>query len=274
MEAAVKNKDSDIDGGASPPKVKLPKGLRDFFIEMGGLAYFTGKFFRQVFKPPYQFKEIFKQAYETGYTSLPLVSITSFIIGLVLTIQSRPTLVKFGAESMLPGMVAVSLVREICPVVVALICAGKISSRIGAELGSMKVTEQIDAMEVSGTNPFKHLVVTRVLSTTLMVPMLILYGDFIGIIGGYVGENIKGNISSILYFTSVIHNLDFSDFLPAFIKTFFFGFCIGLVGCFKGYNTEEGTEGVGKSANQSVVIASLIVFILDMMAVQITDLIY
>jgi phospholipid/cholesterol/gamma-HCH transport system permease protein len=144
----------------------LPANLKTIFADTGNVTQFTGRFFKEVFKPPYEIREFLKQCYIIGYKSLPLVGITGFIMGLVLTLQSRPTLAEFGAESWLPGMVALSLIREIAPVITALICAGKISSGIGAELGSMKVTEQIDAMEVSAINPYNYLVVTRILATT------------------------------------------------------------------------------------------------------------
>jgi phospholipid/cholesterol/gamma-HCH transport system permease protein len=240
--------------------------------EIGEISRFTSRFFREGFKPRYEFEELVRQAFHIGYKSLPLVGLTAFIMGLVLTIQSRPTLVEFGAESMLPYMVSVSLVREIAPVITALIAAGKIGSGIGAELGSMKVTEQIDAMEVSGTNPFKYLVVTRVLATTLMLPVLTLWANAIAIYGGYLGVNIRGVVSWNLYWTQVFDALSFGDLLPALIKTFFFGFAIGIVGCYKGYTTQKGTEGVGRSANSAVVVSSLLVFIIDLIAVQISDL--
>src|ERR1700739_3063175 len=144
---------------------KFITALKGFFEEVAQLTLFTLRFFKEVVKPPYEFKEVVKQSYLIGYKSLALVAITGLIMGLVLTIQSRPTLAEFGAESWLPAMVAVSIVREIGPVITALIFAGKVGSGIGAELASMKVTEQIDAMEVSGMNPFKYLVVTRVVAT-------------------------------------------------------------------------------------------------------------
>jgi phospholipid/cholesterol/gamma-HCH transport system permease protein len=193
-------------------------------------------------------------------------------MGLVLTIQSRPTLAKFGADSWLPAMVAVSIIREIGPAITALIFAGKVGSGIGAELASMNVTEQIDAMQVSGTNPYKYLVVTRVLSATLMLPLLVVFADAIGLLGSYVGCNLKGNVSVQLFFSQIFQSLEFNDLIPAFIKTFFFGFAIGLIGSYKGYNSHEGTEGVGKAANSAVVFGSLMVFIIDMIAVQITSL--
>lgn len=244
------------------------------FSSAGDASLFTGRFFSQVVLPPFEWREFIRQCYLVGYKSLPLVGITGFIMGLVLTIQSRPTLAEFGAESWLPGMVALSLIREIAPVITALICAGKISSGIGAELGSMKVTEQIDAMEVSGINPFKYLVVTRILATTIMVPLLVVFADAVGIVGGFAGINIKSDVNATRYFSQVLESLDFIDIVPATVKTFFFGFFIGMIGSYKGYTAANGTESVGKAANSAVVVASLSIFIIDMLAVQITDLFY
>ena len=246
--------------------------FRRFFLEVSSLTLFTLRFFKEVFKPPYEFNELMKQSFLIGYKSLPLISITAFIMGLVLTIQSRPTLARFGAESLLPAMVAVSIIREIGPAISALIFAGKVGSGIGAELASMNVTEQIDAMQVSGTNPFKYLVVTRVVSATLMLPLLVIFADAVGLVGSFVGVNLRGDVSSYLFFSQVFRSLDFSDLLPAVVKTFFFGFAIGLIGSYKGYTSNKGTEGVGKAANSAVVFGSLMVFIIDMIAVQITSL--
>lgn len=257
------------------PTIKLNsfrKGLLTFLEEVGAVTQFAGRFFSQGFKPPYEWREVIQQCYEIGYRSLPLVGITSFIIGLVLTLQSRPTLVEFGAEAWLPAMVGISIIREIGPVITALICAGKIGSGIGAELGSMRVTEQIDAMEVSGTNPFKFIVTTRMWATTLMVPILVILGDGIALYGAYLAVNLKGGISLTLFFHQVFASTEFSDAIPSIIKSYFFGFAIGLIGCFKGYHSKKGTEGVGRSANSAVVVASLLIFIIDLIAVQITEL--
>ncbi len=246
--------------------------FKKFFLEVYSLTIFTLHFFREVFKPPYEFNELMKQTFLIGYKSFPLVIITGFIIGLVLTIQSRPTLANFGAESWLPAMVAVSIIREIGPVITSLIFAGKVGSGIGAELASMNVTQQIDAMQVSDTNPFKYLVVTRVVAATFMLPVLVVFADMVGLLGSFVGVNLKGDVSLHLFFAQIFQSLDFNDLFPAFIKTFFFGFAIGLIGSYKGYYSNKGTEGVGKAANSSVVFASLMVFIIDMIAVQITSL--
>lgn len=254
--------------------VVLIVALKNIFTDAGNVTIFTLRFFKELVKPPFEIKEFLRQCYVMGYKSLPLVAITGFIMGLVLTLQSRPTLVEFGAESWLPGMVALSLVREIAPVITALICAGKLASGIGAELGSMKVTEQIDAMEVSAINPYKYLVVTRVLATTLMIPILVVFADAVGIYGGYVGINIHSDLSLFRYFQQVLDSLVFLDIFPATVKTFFFGFFIGMIGCYKGFTAANGTESVGKAANEAVVAASLTIFIIDMMAVQITDLFF
>ena len=242
------------------------------FNDVGRVSLFIKRFFKEIFTTSFEFRQFIWQCYAIGYKSLPLVSITGFIMGLVLTIQARPTMAQFGAESFIPAMVGLSLIREIAPVITALICAGKIASGIGAELGSMKVTEQIDAMEVSAINPFKYLVVTRIMATTIMVPILVFYADAVGLVGGYLGSNIHGDVSIVSFFSKVISSIQFMDIVPATIKTFFFGFFIGLIGCFKGYNAENGTESVGIAANSAVVTASLSIFIIDMIAVQITDL--
>jgi phospholipid/cholesterol/gamma-HCH transport system permease protein len=245
--------------------------LNTFFDEVGDVTRFAGKFFVELFKPRFEFSEFLRQCFYIGNKSIGLVAITAFIMGLVITIQSRPTLVEFGAEAWLPKMVSVSLIREIAPVITALICAGKIGSGIGAELGSMKVTEQIDAMDVSGTNPYKYLVVTRVMATTLMIPVLVTVADAISLYGAYLGANIRGIVSWDLFWSQVFDTVVYSDLMPSILKTYFFGFIIGIIGCYKGFNSKKGTEGVGQSANSAVVISSLLVFVIDLLAVQITD---
>nr|WP_262907840.1 ABC transporter permease [Hymenobacter sp. 15J16-1T3B] len=236
------------------------------------MAHFAGRFFRDGFRPRYEVSEWLYQCYVIGYQSLPLVGVTGFIMGIVLTLQSRPTMAQFGAESWIPAMVGLTIIREMGPIITALIFAGKIGSSIGAELGSMRVTEQIDAMEVSGTNPFKYLVVTRVLATTLMLPVLTLLADAIALYASYIGLNMRGVTTLALFVNNVLSRLAFGDVLPAFIKTFFFGFAVGLIGCYKGFYADKGTEGVGQAANSAVVVSSLVIFILDLVAVQLTGL--
>jgi len=233
---------------------------------------FITRVIKVTFSRDFEFKEFLSQCFQIGNKTLPLISVTGIIIGLVLTIQMRPALLSFGAVSLLPGMVAVSLIREMGPVITALICAGKIGSGMGAELGSMRVSEQIDAMEVSSVNPIKYLVVTRVLAATLMIPLLVLYADALGILGSWAGANIKGDVTFALFFSQAFSQITFIDFLPALVKTFFFGSVIGFVGCYKGYTAGRGTESVGIAANSAVVLSSLLVIIIDLIAVQITDI--
>jgi phospholipid/cholesterol/gamma-HCH transport system permease protein len=246
--------------------------FESFFSGVADFSIFIARFLKELVQPPYEINELLKQSYKVGNKSLALVGITGFIMGLVLTIQTRPTLAEFGAESWLPAMISVSIVREIGPVITALICAGKVGSGIGAELASMKVSEQIDAMEVSGTNPFKYVIVTRVLATTLMLPILTVFNDVISMFGSFAGVNIKGDVSFHLYFAKTFAQLSFTDVIPSLIKTIFFGLAIGLIACYKGYYSNKGTEGVGEAANSSVVLASLMVFIIDICAVQISSL--
>jgi phospholipid/cholesterol/gamma-HCH transport system permease protein len=246
--------------------------ITNFLSEAGDISRFAGRFFNQWYRPRYETSELLRQCYVIGNNSLPLVGLTAFIMGLVLTMQLRPSMTDYGVESQLPAIVGIAIVREVGPVITALIFAGKIGSSIGAELGSMKVTEQIDAMEVSGTNPFKYLVVSRVLAATLMLPVLVMLGDAISLYGSWLGVNIRSTTSFELYWTQVFNNLSFGDVVPAFIKSYFFGFAVGIIGCYKGYNSSKGTEGVGHSANSAVVVSSILIFVIDLLAVQVTDL--
>jgi phospholipid/cholesterol/gamma-HCH transport system permease protein len=246
--------------------------MSNFFIQFGAITHFGLKVLRQLIRPPFELMEFFKQLYLLGYKTLPLILITGFILGLVLTLQSMPVLYDFGAESLLPGMIAVSIIREMGPVITALICAGKMASGIGAELGSMRVTEQIDAMEVTGINPVNYLVLTRVLATTIMVPLLVVFADFIALVGSYMAIQIDGNITLVLFLRQAFSALSFVDVIPAVIKTFFFGFFIGLIGCYEGYFCEKGTESVGMASNAAVVKSSLAIFFINLIAVQATSI--
>ena len=248
------------------------KGLDEYFTGIHKAYQFTALFFKEVFKRPFHLREVISQCFEVGLKSLSLITLTGFIVGIVFTKQSRPSLEDFGATSWLPSLIGIAIVRALGPLVTGLICAGKVGSSIGAELGSMKVTEQIDAMEVSSTNPMRFLVVTRVLAATLMVPLLVIYADALGILGSWVGANIKGDVTFVLFFTQAFGHIQFIDFIPAVIKSFFFGAVVGLVGCYKGYTAGRGTESVGIAANSAVVLASLLVIIVDLIAVQITDM--
>ena len=253
--------------------INQKNSIQKFLIDAANVFMFIANVFKNTFSLGFEFREFGKQCFQIGNKSLGLISVTGLIIGLVLTIQARPVLVDFGAVTMLPGMVTISIIREMGPVITALICAGKIGSSMGAEIGSMRVTEQIDAMEVSSANPIKFLIVPRVLAATLMLPILVLYADALGILGGWLAANIKGDVSFVLFITQAFGDVQFIDLFPAIIKTFFFGAVIGMVGCYKGFNAGRGTESVGIAANSAVVMSSLLVIIVDLIAVQITDII-
>lgn len=245
---------------------------KSFFLEVYGITSFTYRFFKEMVTPPYEVSETLIQSFWIGFKSIPLISVTAFVMGLVLVLQSRPSLVEFGAGAYVPALAAVSIIREIGPMVTGMVCAGNVGSSIAAELGSMKETEQIDAMEVSGTNPFKFLAVTRVIGATLVIPMLVLHADLVSLVGSFLGANIKASISFRLFFSEVFEKLSFHDLLPAFIKSYFFGFAIGMVACFKGFTSENGTQGVGRSANAAVIISMVFVIIIDMVAAQIGNI--
>jgi phospholipid/cholesterol/gamma-HCH transport system permease protein len=192
-------------------------------------------------------------------------------VGIVFTNQSRPSLTEFGAASWLPALISIVVVRAMGPLVTALIAAGKVGSSIGAEIGSMKVTEQIDAMEVSATNPFKFLVVSRVLASTLMIPVLVMYTDFVALMGSFLSVSKNELVSLSTFFVQVFDALTFLDITSSLLKSLVFGFTIGIVGCYKGYNSTKGTEGVGKAANAAVVMAMFLIFIEELLSLQITN---
>jgi len=249
----------------------FPSRTKGLLIETGNIAKFAIDCFTLGIKPRYEVKEFLSQCYLIGYKSLGLVAITAFIIGLVLTMELQPNLTKYGLEYQLPMMVGIAIIREIGPVITALIFAGKVGSSIGAELSSMKVTEQIDAMEVSGTNPVKYLVATRIMACMLMLPVLTIIGDGVSIFGSFVGFNINSSIHLHLFLSEAFQRMSYVDLFPSISKTFFFGFIVGLIGCYKGYGSNTGTRGVGVAANTAVVLSSILIFLVDLLAVQITN---
>jgi len=249
----------------------IPKGLKHFFYDVYQIFRFAGVFFKEVFSAPFKTKEVIRQFFEIGVRSLPLISVTGFVTGIVFTKQSRPSLAEFGATSWLPSLVAIAIMRALTPLVTALIAASKVGSNIGAELGSMRVTEQIDAMEVSATNPFKFLVVTRVLATTLMLPVLTMYTGFIALMGGFINVHANELTSFSGFFEKAFEKITFLDIFASIIKSIVFGFTIGIVSCYKGYTASQGTRGVGVAANSSVVTSMFLVFVEEIVIVQITS---
>jgi phospholipid/cholesterol/gamma-HCH transport system permease protein len=242
--------------------------IPNMLIGVSDVYRFIIAFFKKAFSPPYEWREIINQSFDVGNKSLFLITFTCFLAGIVFTKQSQPSLASFGAESWLPSLVSQAVVRSLGPLITGLICAGKLGSNIGAELGSMQVTEQIDAMEVSGTRPFSYLVVTRVIATTLMLPLLVLYGDAIALMGSYLMINSFNDSGLILYFNAVAASISYTDVFASLIKSALFGFAIGIISSYSGYHSEKGTTGVGKAANTAVVVSMIFIFIIDLIMLQ------
>ena len=245
--------------------------MKAFFLRIDEIYRFTLRFFREALLPPYEYKEILNQSFEIGIRSLSIISLTGFITGLVFTKQSRSSLAEFGATSWLPSLMAIAIIRALAPLVTALIVAGKVGSNIGAELGSMKVTEQIEAMEVSSTNPFKYLVVTRILATTFIVPVLAVYMGFIGMLGAFANVYRNEQTSFTSFFQQAFMKIGFIDIYVLVAKSAVYGFTIGLTGCYNGFYAEQGTVGVGRAANTSVVVSMFLIFIEEMIIVTLVN---
>ena len=257
---------------SSSKKKSLSEKIVGFFEEIYKIYKFITHFFRETFSPPFEIREIIRQCFYIGYKSLGIITLTGFITGIVFTKQSRPSLSEFGATSWLPSLISIAIIRALAPLITALIAAGKVGSNIGAELGSMNVTEQIDAMEVSGSNPFRFLVVSRVIAATCTLPVLMIYAAFIGLLGAYF--NVHQN--ELTSFTTFIHDafvrIGFLDIFASVVKSIIYGFTIGIAGCYLGYNAKHGTVGVGRAANSSVVVSMFLIFIEEMVIVQIVNL--
>ena len=246
----------------------ISKNTDAFFLQIYDVFRFMGLFFKEAFSAPFEWREIINQCYNVGYKSLSLISLTGFIIGIVFTKQSRPSLSTFGASSWLPSLVSIAIIRALAPLVTALIAAGKVGSNIGAELGSMKVTEQIDAMEVSGTNPFKFLVVSRVIATTFMIPVLTLYSGLVAMLGSFINVNQNEETSFAAFIKNAFSTISFLDINSSIFKATCYGFTIGIAGCYQGYYAQNGTQGVGRAANTAVVVSMFLIFVEEMIIVQ------
>lgn len=255
----------------SSRKYVFSKGVDQYFADVYKAYRFVIRFFKEAFRPPFHFREIVNQCFEIGLRSLPLIMLTGFVTGIVFTKQSRPSLAEFGATSWLPSLISIAIVRALASLVTALICAGKVGSSIGAELGSMKVTEQIEAMEVSAINPFKYLACTRIIASTIMVPILGLFCGFVALMGSFLSVHSNEAVSIVAFFKSGFSTITFLDIFSSVIKSTVFGFTIGTIGCYKGFNAMSGTRGVGMAANQAVVLAMFLVFIEEIVIVQMAN---
>ena len=251
----------------SPPSASL--GPINTFLEwFGDLAIFSWQVARAAVTPPFEFRELFRQLDEIGSKSLPLVAAAGAAIGAVLSLEARYSLTRFGAKSMLPAAIVYSVIHETGPIITGLIVSGRVGAGIGAELASMKVTEQIDAIEASAVNPYKLLAVTRILACILMLPLLTLAADFSGVLVGWITQAIAEPLSLQLFINSAFKGTTLNDFLPPTFKTAVFGLIIGLISCFQGMRTQGGAVGVGRAATSSVVLSSLFVILADVVLVK------
>jgi phospholipid/cholesterol/gamma-HCH transport system permease protein len=235
---------------------------------VGAAALFGLRALREAFRPPYEVREISRQVFEIGWKSAPLIAAAGFAIGVVLSMHTRASLERFGAEAMIPAGLAIALIRETGPLVTALLVSGRVGAGIGAELGAMKVTEQIDALEAVAVDSFKYLAVTRILACIVAMPLLTTITDFCGIVGGFVAEASISGMSWDLYFSRAFSLIEFTDFVPATMKTCVFGLIIGTIASYLGFTTSQGTEGVGRTATRSVVLSSMLIIVSNVVLVR------
>ena len=242
--------------------------IRKFLEWFGELGIFFWQVVRAAVTPPFEFREFVRQLDEIGSKSLPLVALAGAAVGVVLSLEARYSLTRFGAKSLLPAAIVFSVIHETGPIITGLVVSGRVGAGIGAELASMKVTEQIDAIEASAVNPYRLLAATRILACILMLPLLTLAADFSGLIMGWVAQAVVEPLSLHQFINSGFKGADFNDFLPPTFKTAMFGLIIGLVACFQGMRTQGGAEGVGRAATSSVVLSSLFVILADVVLVK------
>lgn len=242
--------------------------LRSGLEWLGELGMFCSRLVRAALTPPYEWRELIRQCDFIGSRSVPLVALAGAAIGVVLALETRDSLVRFGAKAFLPSVILFSLLKESGPVITGVVVSGRAGAGIGAQLGSMKVTEQIDAMEASAIDPYKYLAVTRVLACILMLPLLTVIATFCGGLMGWVATTLTEPISLRLFVEQGFKDVVFSDYIPPILKTTVFGFLIGLVACFQGMRTQGGTEGVGRTTTSAVVLSSLFVLVADVFLVR------
>jgi phospholipid/cholesterol/gamma-HCH transport system permease protein len=245
-----------------------------FLASIGDASVFALRALRQLVVPPFEFGEIGRQVYELGLRSAPLIAVSGLAVGVVLSMHTRATLERFGAESMIPAGLAIALVRETGPLVAGLLLSGRIGAGIGAELGAMKVTEQIDALEATAVDSFRYLVVTRVAACIIAVPILTTLMNFTGIVGGFIAESVATGMSFALYLDHSFSLIDVVDYVPPTLKTMVFGFIIATVSAFLGFTTTSGTEGVGRASTRAVVFSSILIIAVNVLLVRLIFFIF
>jgi phospholipid/cholesterol/gamma-HCH transport system permease protein len=254
----------------APPDVfeRVGRLIGDGLALVGAVSVFGARALFEMWRPPYEPRELARQVYELGFRSVPLIATSGLAVGVVLSMHTRASLERFGAEALIPAGLAIALVRETGPLVTGLLLSGRIGAGIGAELAAMKVTEQIDALEASAVDSFKYLVVTRMLACMLSLPLLVTVMNFTGMLGGYLAEKAISGMSLRLYFTAAFSSLEFTDYMPATLKTIVFGFIIAIVSSYLGFTTTQGTEGVGRASTRSVVFSSILIITANVVLVR------
>ncbi len=252
----------------------MPGLILPLLATAGDAALFAGRAIREAFRPPFELRETLRQLFELGCKSAPLIAVSGFAIGVVLSMHTRASLARFGAEALIPAGLAIALVRETGPLTAGLLLAGRIGAGIGAELGAMKVTEQIDALEASAVDSFKYLVVTRVVACVIALPLLTSLMNFTGVMGGFAAETSITGIPLGAYLTQAFSLIEFSDLIPSTLKTAVFGFIIAVVASYLGTTTSSGTEGVGQASTRSVVTASIMLIVANVILVRIIFFFY
>ena len=248
--------------------------ITDGLALVGEISVFGARALLEIWRPPYELGELARQVYELGFRSVPLIATSGLAVGVVLSMHTRASLERFGAEALIPAGLAIALVRETGPLVTGLLLSGRIGAGIGAELAAMKVTEQIDALEASAVDSFKYLVVTRVVACMLAVPLLVTVMNFMGMLGGYLAEATISGMSLRLYFNTAFSSVQFTDFIPATVKTIVFGFIIAVISSYLGFTTTQGTEGVGRASTRSVVFSSILIITANVVLVRLIFFIF
>ena len=245
-----------------------PGRARALFEWFGEVGLFSAGVARAGANRRFDFRELLRQFDEIGARSVWLVAVAGAAIGVVLSLETRNSLIRFGAESSLPAIIMVSIMRETGPIIAGLIVSGRVGAGIAAELGAMKVTDQIDAMEVSAINPYRYLAATRILACVLMLPLLTIACDFSGILMGWLVNTLAHPITLRQFLNIGLKHATFNDFLPPTFKTMVFGFIIGVVSCFQGMRVTGGTAGVGRAVTNAVVLSSLLIILADVVLVK------
>jgi len=245
-----------------------------FLVMVGELSRFAGRVIVEALRPPYEFRETVRQLFELGCRSVPLIAASGFAVGVVLSMHTRASLARFGAEALIPAGLAMALVRETGPLTAGLLLSGRIGAGIGAELGAMKVTEQIDALEATAVDSFRYLVVTRVIACVIALPLLTTVMNVMGILGGFVAETAITGLPMRTYFRQAFSPIQFSDLIPAKLKTMVFGFIIATAASYLSVNTTRGTEGVGQASTRSVVLSSMLLILANVLLVRIIFFFY